>query len=149
MPDFHYQDPFPIGKDSTKYRKVEGSEQYVSIGKFDGKDVLKVEPEALTVLANQAMRDISFMLRPEHNEQVAKILSDPEASQNDRGVAMAFLRNAEISANFELPICQDTGTEPSSPKKVRMSGPESTTLSNCHKGFSIPTLKKTSATARP
>ena len=98
MPDFHYQDPFPIGKDSTKYRKVEGSEQYVSIGKFDGKDVLKVEPEALTVLANQAMRDISFMLRPEHNEQVAKILSDPEASQNDRGVAMAFLRNAEISA---------------------------------------------------
>ena len=110
MPDFHYQDPFPIGKDGTKYRKVEDSEQYVSIGKFDGKDVLKVAPEALTVLANQAIRDISFMLRPEHNEQVAKILSDPEASQNDRGVAMAFLRNAEISANFELPICQDTGT---------------------------------------
>ena len=56
------------------------------------------------------MRDVSFLLRPEHNEQVAKILSDPEASKNDRGVAMAFLRNAEISANFELPTCQDTGT---------------------------------------
>ncbi len=110
MPDFFYQDPFPLAKDKTKYYKVEGSEKFVSVAKFDGQDVLKVAPEALTVLSNQAMKDISFMLRPEHNEQVAKILSDPEASQNDRGVAMAFLRNAEISANFELPICQDTGT---------------------------------------
>jgi fumarate hydratase class I len=110
MPDFVYQDPFPIGKDATKYRKVEGSEKYVSTADFDGKEVLKVDPEGLTVLANEAMRDVSFMLRPEHNEQVAAILSDPEASDNDRGVAMAFLRNAEISANFELPICQDTGT---------------------------------------
>ncbi len=110
MPDFHYQDPFPLSKDTTKYRKIEGSEKFVSIAKFDGKDILKIEPEAMTLLANQAMRDVSFMLRPEHNEQVAKILNDPEASQNDRGVAMAFLRNAEISANFELPVCQDTGT---------------------------------------
>jgi fumarate hydratase class I len=110
MPDFVYQEPFPVGKDETKYRKVEGSEQYVSTADFDGKEILKIEPEALTVLANEAMRDVSFMLRPEHNEQVAAILSDPEASDNDRGVAMAFLRNAEISANFELPICQDTGT---------------------------------------
>ncbi len=110
MPDFKYQDPMPLGADTTKYYKIEGSEKFVSVAAFDGKDVLKVAPQALTVLANTAMRDISFMLRPEHNEQVAKILSDPEASQNDRGVAMAFLRNAEISANFELPICQDTGT---------------------------------------
>ncbi|MDH3997990.1 MAG: fumarate hydratase [Desulfuromonadales bacterium] len=110
MPEFFYQDPFPLSKDETKYRKVEGSEQFVSVANFDGQDVLKVAPEALTVLANEAMRDVSFMLRPEHNEQVAKILRDPDASQNDRGVAMAFLRNAEISANFELPICQDTGT---------------------------------------
>jgi fumarate hydratase class I len=110
MPDFHYQDPFPLNQDKTNYRKIEGSEQYVSIEKFDGKDILKIAPEALTVLANQAMRDVSFMLRPEHNEQVAKILTDPDSSQNDRGVAMAFLRNAEISANFELPVCQDTGT---------------------------------------
>ncbi len=110
MPDFFYQDPFPLAKDTTKYYKVEGSEKFVSVANFDGQDVLKVAPEALTVLSNQAMKDISFLLRPEHNEQVAKILSDPEASQNDRGVAMAFLRNAEISANFELPICQDTGT---------------------------------------
>lgn len=110
MPEFTYQDPYPLSKDETKYYKIDGSEQYVSVAEFDGQEVLKVAPEGLTVLANQAMKDVSFMLRPDHNEQVAKILSDPDASQNDRGVAMAFLRNAEIAANFELPICQDTGT---------------------------------------
>jgi fumarate hydratase, class I len=110
MPEFKYQDPFPLAKDETKYYKIPGSEKYVSVAQFDGKDVLKVAPEALSILANQAMKDVSFLLRPAHNEQVAKILSDPEASPNDRGVAMAFLRNAEISANLELPICQDTGT---------------------------------------
>ncbi|MFK5925507.1 MAG: fumarate hydratase [Desulfuromusa sp.] len=110
MPDFKYQDPMPLGADTTKYYKIEGSEKLVSVENFDGKDVLKVDPQALTVLTNTAMRDVSFMLRPGHNEQVAKILSDPEASDNDRLVAMAFLRNAEISADFELPLCQDTGT---------------------------------------
>jgi len=109
-PEFTYQDPFPLAKDTTKYRKLEGSEKYVSVAQFDGKDMLKVAPEALTALANAAMKDVSFLLRPEHNEMVAKILSDPEASRNDKGVAMAFLRNAEIAANFELPVCQDTGT---------------------------------------
>jgi fumarate hydratase class I len=109
-PEFRYQDPFPLGKDATKYYKLPDSEQYVSTAGFDGKEVLKVSPEALTLLANQAMKDVSFLLRPEHNEQVAKILRDPEASPNDKGVAMAFLRNAEIAANFELPLCQDTGT---------------------------------------
>jgi fumarate hydratase class I len=110
MADFFYQDPFPLSKDQTKYYKIEGSEEFVSVGNFEGREVIKVAPQALTVLANQAMKDVSFLLRPEHNEQVAKILRDPEASANDRGVAMAFLRNAEIAANFELPICQDTGT---------------------------------------
>lgn len=110
MPNFFYQDPFPLAKDKTNYYKIEGSEKYVSVAEFDNKGILKIAPEALTIIANQAMKDVSFMLRPEHNEQVAKILSDPEASQNDRGVAMAFLRNAEIAANFELPVCQDTGT---------------------------------------
>jgi len=110
MPDFKYQDPMPLGPDPTKYYKVEGSEKYVSEVDFDGKKVLKVDPEALEILSNTAMRDVSFLLRPSHNEQVAKILSDSEASENDRGVAMAFLRNAEISAQFELPLCQDTGT---------------------------------------
>jgi len=110
MADFFYQDPFPVSKDETKYYKIEGSEEFVSTASFEGREVIKVAPQALTTLANRAMKDVSFMLRPEHNEQVAKILSDPEASQNDRGVAMAFLRNAEIAANFELPVCQDTGT---------------------------------------
>ena len=108
--EFQYQDPFPLGPDTTRYRKIEGSEQYVKLEKFDGKDVVRIAPEALTVLANEAMKDVSFLLRPEHNDQVAKILRDPEASMNDKGVALAFLRNAEIAAQFELPICQDTGT---------------------------------------
>ena len=110
MPDFIYQNPMPLGPEKTTYYKIEGSEQYVESVSFDGESVLKVAPEGLTVLANTAMRDVSFMLRPEHNEKVAKIISDPDASDNDRGVAMAFLRNAEIAANFELPLCQDTGT---------------------------------------
>ena len=109
-PEFKYQEPFPLDKDTTKYYKIPDSEKFVSVAGFDGKDVLKVAPEALTTLANQAMKDVSFMLRPEHNEMVARILRDPEASMNDKGVAMAFLRNAEIAANFELPLCQDTGT---------------------------------------
>ena len=110
MPDFKYQDPMPLGPDPTKYYKIEGSEKYVSVDSFDGKEILKIDPEAIKVLSNTAMRDVSFLLRPSHNDQVAKILSDPEASDNDKGVAMAFLRNAEISALFELPLCQDTGT---------------------------------------
>ena len=109
-PPFVYQDPFPLGPDTTPYRKLEGSEKYVSVGRFEGEDVLVVDPEALTVLARAAMRDVSFMLRPEHNQQVARILTDPEASGNDRGVALAFLRNAEVAADGELPVCQDTGT---------------------------------------
>ncbi|MBJ6725905.1 fumarate hydratase [Geomesophilobacter sediminis] len=109
-PEFKYQETYPLGPDSTKYRLVPDSQKYVSVVQFEGQEVLKVDPEALTVAANQAMRDLSFMLRPEHNEMVAKILSDPEASQNDKGVALAFLRNAEVAAKFELPICQDTGT---------------------------------------
>src|SRR5512137_751940 len=107
---FVYQDPFPLAKESTTYRKIDGSEQYVTVEQFAGQEVLRVCPEALSILANQAMKDVSFLLRPEHNEQVARILRDPEASMNDKGVAIAFLRNAEISAQWELPTCQDTGT---------------------------------------
>jgi len=108
MPKFSYQDPFPLGKDTTKYRLL--TKEHVSVGKFGGKEVLKVAPEGLAYLANQAMRDVSFLLRPAHLEKVAAILSDPEASPNDRGVAVALLRNAEVAANFVLPFCQDTGT---------------------------------------
>jgi fumarate hydratase class I len=107
-PAFQYQDPFPLGKDETKYRLL--STDGISVASFDGKEILKVGPSALTTLAREAIRECSFFLRAAHNEQVAKILSDPEASQNDKGVALAFLRNAEIAARGELPICQDTGT---------------------------------------
>ena len=110
MPEFVYQNPLPVSGDKASYYKIEGSEKYVKVVNFDGQNVLKIDPDALTVLANAAMKDVSFLLRKEHNEQVAKILRDPEASRNDKGVAMAFLRNAMVSAQFELPTCQDTGT---------------------------------------
>jgi fumarate hydratase class I len=108
MPDFKYQPPFPLGKDTTSYRLL--TKDYISTTDFEGRRVLKINPEGLTFLANQALRDVSFLLRPAHNEMVAKILSDHEASPNDRGVAIAMLRNAEVAARFKLPICQDTGT---------------------------------------
>ncbi len=110
MTDFTYQEPFPLGKDDTKYRKIVGSKKYVTVRQFDGQEILKIDRQGLTTLANVAMRDLSFMLRPEHNKNVAKILDDTESSANEKGVALAFLRNAEVASQFELPICQDTGT---------------------------------------
>jgi fumarate hydratase class I len=106
--EFRYQDPFPLGPDTAKYRLL--TKDGVSVISFEGNDILKVDPAALTFLANQALRDISFLLRAEHNEMVAAILADPEASMNDKGVAIALLRNAEVAARFTLPFCQDTGT---------------------------------------
>lgn len=110
MADFTYQEPFPMGKDETKYRKIEGSETFVSTELFNDQEILKIDPEGLTTLAKEAIKDVSFMLRPAHNEQVAKVLDDSESSANEKGVALAFLKNAEVSSQFELPLCQDTGT---------------------------------------
>ncbi|SDO75661.1 fumarate hydratase [Desulforhopalus singaporensis] len=110
MADFYYQDPFPLGEDQTQYRKIEGSEKLVKVEDFGGREIVKIDREALTLVANTAMKDVSFMLRPAHNQQVAKILEDDEASMNEKGVALAFLKNAEVAANMVLPICQDTGT---------------------------------------
>ncbi|HEX9023846.1 MAG TPA: fumarate hydratase [Geobacteraceae bacterium] len=106
--EFHFQQPFPLGPDTASYRLL--TRDGVSTALFEGKEILKVDPAALTFLANQAMRELSFLLRPEHNEMVARILEDPEASMNEKGVAVALLRNAEVAARFELPLCQDTGT---------------------------------------
>ncbi len=108
MAEFKYVDPMPLGKDETKYRLL--TKDHVSIADFAGKEILKVDPEALALLANTAMTEVSFKLRTEHLEKVAAILDDPEATPNDRGVAVAMLRNAEISAKGVLPLCQDTGT---------------------------------------
>jgi fumarate hydratase class I len=107
-PPFKYQAPFPTGKDATEYYLL--TKDYVSVSEFEGKEILKVEAQGLTQMANVAFRDVAFMLRPEHQKQVAKILADPESSENDRYVALTFLRNAEVSAKGKLPFCQDTGT---------------------------------------
>ncbi len=127
---FHYQDPFPLGKDQTQYRLL--TRDYVTLSEFEGKPVLKVAPEGLTLLANQAFHDINFYLRTEHLRQVAAILSDPEASDNDRTVALAMLRNAEVAAKGVLPFCQDTGTAAITAKKgqqVWTSGDDAEALS--------------------
>jgi fumarate hydratase class I len=108
MPDFAYQDLFPLGPDPTGYRHL--TSEFVSRASFEGQDILKVAPEALTMLAREAFRDVSFLYRTSHLEKVATILDDPEASPNDRGVALALLRNAAIASEFRLPMCQDTGT---------------------------------------
>ena len=105
---FQYQDPFPLGKDDTEYYLL--TRDGVSVGEFEGKPILKVSPEALTAVARAAFRDCAFMLRPKHLAQVAAILDDPEASDNDRYVALTMLRNAEVAARGVLPFCQDTGT---------------------------------------
>jgi len=106
--EFTFNKLFPIGRDRTEYCLL--TKEYVSTVLFEGQEVLKIEPEGITRLAAQAMHDVAFMLRAEHNEQVAKILDDPEASENDKTVALIMLLNAEISAKGELPFCQDTGT---------------------------------------
>jgi len=110
MPEapFVYQDPFPLGPDTTEYEKL--TSEYVSVSEFEGKPVLKIEPEGLALLSAEAIKAINFTLRASHLEQVAAILDDPEASDNDRMVALMLLKNAEIAAHGILPFCQDTGT---------------------------------------
>jgi fumarate hydratase class I len=108
MTDFQFQDMLPIGKDETPYRLL--TRDHVSTFEAAGKTFLKVEPEGLRLLAREAMRDIAHLLRPGHLAQLRKILDDPEASSNDRFVALELLRNANIAAGYVLPSCQDTGT---------------------------------------
>ena len=108
IPEFKYAHMFQHGEDTTEYYLL--TKEGVSVSEFEGKPMLKVTPEALTLLSRTAFRDVSFMLRRAHNEQVAKILNDPEASDNDKYVALTFLRNAEVACKGQLPLCQDTGT---------------------------------------
>ena len=112
---FIYQDPFPLGKEKTEYYLL--TKDFVSVEKCGDREILKVEPEGITALARTAMRDCNFLLRPEHQKQVANILADPEASENDKFVAITMLRNAEIAAKGVLPFCQDTGTATEYAKK--------------------------------
>jgi len=108
MVEFAYQEMFPLGEDKTEYRLL--TKDYVSTVNFDGKEILKVEPEGFTVLAEEAFRDVGHLLRSAHLAQLRKILDDPEASDNDKFVALDMIRNAVIAAEFEFPQCQDTGT---------------------------------------
>ena len=106
--EFKYAPMFQIGKDDTEYRFL--TKEGVTTSEFEGKQIVKVSKEALTFLAQQAFHDTEFMLRRAHNEQVAAILRDPEVSENDKYVALQFLRNAETAVKGVLPFCQDTGT---------------------------------------
>ncbi len=108
MSEFHYQEIFELGADETAYRKL-GSDG-ISVREFEGQPMLLVEPEVLEQLAFEAMSDIAHLLRPGHLAQLRKILDDPEASENDRFVALELLKNANIAAGRVLPGCQDTGT---------------------------------------
>ena len=108
MNGYQHHPLLPLGKDETAYRQL--TTDYVSTTQFEGQDILKVEAEGLTLLADQAIRDSAHLLRPSHLAQVRKILDDPEASDNDRFVALDMLKNANIAAGWILPMCQDTGT---------------------------------------
>ena len=106
--EFKYAPMFQVGKDDTEYRFL--TKDGVTTSEFEGKQIVKVSKDALTYLAQQAFHDVEFGLRRAHNEQVAAILRDPEASENDKYVALQFLRNAETAVKGVLPFCQDTGT---------------------------------------
>ena len=108
MADFEYQEMFPVGPDTTTYRKL--TDQFVSTFETPEGRFLKVDPAAITLLTETAMRDIAHLLRSDHLQQLANILKDPEASDNDRFVALDLLKNATIAAGGVLPMCQDTGT---------------------------------------
>ena len=107
-PEFKYAPMFQLGEDKTEYRLI--SKEGVSVSEFEGTPILKVSKEALELLTTQAFHDVNFMLRREHNEKVAEILNSPEASDNDKYVALTMLRNAEVACKGQLPFCQDTGT---------------------------------------
>ncbi|MGZ3422043.1 MAG: fumarate hydratase, partial [Polyangiales bacterium] len=108
MAEFQYQDVLPIGHDDTQFRKI--TSDGVSTFEGGGSTFLRVEPEALSTLTFEAMRDIAHLLRPGHLAQLRRILDDSEASPNDKFVALDLLQNANIAAGFVLPMCQDTGT---------------------------------------
>src|ERR1700704_180243 len=108
MSEAGFHELLPLGEDDTSYRKLTGD--YVSVGNFDGARIVKIAPEALTLLAREAYVDCQHLLRPGHLAQLRAILDDPEASSNDRFVAFDLLKNANIAAGKVLPMCQDTGT---------------------------------------
>ena len=118
MPDFVYTPMFPLGPDTTEYEAI--SRDHVAAGECEGRPVLKVAPEGLSLLSERAFHDAAFYLRTSHLEQLAAIFKDPESSANDRTVALELLKNAVISADGVLPMCQDTGTAIINAKKGQL-----------------------------
>ena len=108
MAEFNYQEPFPILKDDTKYRKI--TSDYVRVEKLGNREILTIDPKGIELVAEEALSDVSFYLRTSHLEKLRAILDDPEATDNDRFVAYNLLQNAVIAAEGQLPSCQDTGT---------------------------------------
>ncbi len=108
MADFFYQEPYPIQKDTTEYRKV--SSDFVTVEQIGNREVLNIDPKGLEFLAQEALADVSFYLRTSHLEKLRAILDDPEATDNDRFVAYNLLQNATVASEGQLPSCQDTGT---------------------------------------
>jgi fumarate hydratase, class I len=108
MPEFAYQEMFPLAQDTAEYRRL--TADHVGGATFEGQEILKIAPAGLTLLAEKAFTDVAHLLRPTHLKLLAKILKDPEASDNDRYVALEMLKNAVISAEGQFPMCQDTGT---------------------------------------
>lgn len=106
--EFIYQDAYPILKDDTQYKKL--TSDYVTVQQVGNREIVVIDPKALEILAQQAMIDVSFLLRTKHLQSLHNILNDPEATDNDRFVAYNLLQNATVAANGELPSCQDTGT---------------------------------------
>ena len=108
MAEFVYQPMFAMGPDTTQYRCL--TTEHVSVDQFGNQDILRIAPEALETLCEQAFTDVAHLYRTSHLEKLASIIDDPEASENDRYVAFEMLKNAAISSQFEFPMCQDTGT---------------------------------------
>lgn len=108
MTDFKYTKMFPLGEDTTPYRRISGD--HVKVSEFNGKQMLVVDPEALTELARAAFKDVAHLYRPEHLQKLQHIMEDPESSDNDRYIALELLKNAVIAADKVYPMCQDTGT---------------------------------------
>jgi len=132
MADFIYEKPFQMERDSTSYRLL--TKKYVKLVEEGGRKILKIDPEGLEILAREAVSDISFFFRTSHLEKLAAILEDPEATDNDRFVAYMMIRNAVVSAEEDLPGCQDTGTAIVIAKKGE-NVPEPKMPNTCHEAF--------------
>ena len=143
--DFLYQDPYPILKDDTQYKKL--TSDYVKVEQLGDREIVVVDPKGLELLAQEAMNDVSFMLRSAHLQKLRNIIEDPEATDNDRFVAYNLLQNAAVAVEGKLPSCQDTGTAIVVAKKEKVYTPVLMMANGYQKGFLTPTKIKPSLLA--